>query len=111
MQTQEEQANLIQKGMDGILIFSQTEEELVGHICRGLQRLLQHQLSVKSDKLVFHQNTVSFLGFISSRQIEMYPEKVNVVLNWSVLTGHKQLQRSRLQCLANHLPRNMLSPP
>lgn len=60
----------------------------------GPQRLLHQNLYVKAEKCEFHTSTVSFLGFIVSRNtVSMDPEKVRAVKDWPTTSSHKQLQR------------------
>ncbi len=80
--------------LDDILIYSKSEEEHVQHVRRVLQRLLENQLFVKAEKCEFHKQSVSFLGFIvAPGSMQMDPEKVSAVTNWSTPTDRKQLQR------------------
>lgn len=52
--------------LDNILIFSKNEKDHVQHVRQVLQQLLENQLFVKAEKCEFHQQTISFLGFIVS---------------------------------------------
>ncbi len=76
-----------------ILIYSETYEEHVRHIRAVLKRLLQHQLYAKAEKCEFHQETISFLGYvISSGGVTMDEQKVRAVVNWPQPTTLKELQ-------------------
>ena len=48
----------------------------------------------KAEKCMFHEKTVTFLGFVVSEgNIRMDPGKVSVVLNWPTPNSVKQVQR------------------
>ncbi len=80
--------------IDDILIYSETYEEHVRHVRTVLKRLLQHQLYAKAEKCEFHQETISFLGYvISSGGVAMDEQKVQAVVNWPQSTTLKELQR------------------
>ena len=80
--------------IDDILIFSPDLKTHVQQVRQVLQRLLQHNLYVKAEKCEFHQASVSFLGFIISKnQLQMDPEKVKAVVEWPVPLDRKQLLR------------------
>ncbi len=80
--------------IDDILIYSETYEEHVRHVRTVLKRLMQHQLYAKAEKCEFHQETISFLGYvISSGGVAMDEQKVRAVVNWPQPTTLKELQR------------------
>ena len=54
--------------LDDILIFSPDEATHIQHVRSVLWRLLDHKLFVKAEKCEFHVTSVSFLGFIISRE-------------------------------------------
>ncbi len=59
-----------------------------------LQRLLENGLFVKTEKCVFHAQSVSFLGYIiSSEGVRMDPDKVKAVVDWPSPDSLKALQR------------------
>lgn len=67
--------------LDDILIFSDSPEEHVYHVCQVLQRLLENKLFVKAEKCEF--NSVSFLGYIvGSGQVKPDPAKIQAVADW-----------------------------
>ncbi|KAG5848674.1 hypothetical protein ANANG_G00101330 [Anguilla anguilla] len=79
--------------IDDILIFSKSVQEHVQHVRRVLQRLLENQLYVKAEKCAFHQESVSFLGFIIfAGGIQMDGGKVRVVSEWPIPKTRKDLQ-------------------
>ena len=80
--------------LDDILIFSPDETMHVQHVRQVLQHLLINQIFVKAEKCEFHVPSVSFLGFIVSKDnIEMDPTKVSAVTEWATPSTRKQLQR------------------
>ena len=59
-----------------------------------LQRLLENQLYVKSEKCEFHRSSVPFLGFvISAGAIEMDKQRVRAVVDWPQPTTRREMQR------------------
>ncbi|KAL0152283.1 hypothetical protein M9458_052006 [Cirrhinus mrigala] len=68
--------------IDDILIFSNSLSEHICHVRAVLQRLINHQLYAKEEKCEFHQDKVSFLGYIISAEgVAMDERKVNAVLS------------------------------
>ncbi|VDI78046.1 Hypothetical predicted protein [Mytilus galloprovincialis] len=66
--------------IDDILIFSETEEEHLGHIQQVFDRLRQHKLKLKLKKCNFLQNETNYLGFIISKDgLKPDPEKVKAI--------------------------------
>ena len=59
-----------------------------------LGRLLKHDLSVKAEKCLFFQQSVSFLGYrISTSGVEMESDCISAVRNWPTPTTVKEVQR------------------
>ncbi len=80
--------------IDDILIYSETYEEHVKQVRAVLKHLMQHHLYAKAEKCEFHQETISFLGYvISSGGVAMDEQKVRAVVNWPQPTTLKELQR------------------
>ncbi len=80
--------------IDDILIYSRSLREHVQHVRAVLRRLIDHQLYAKAEKCEFHQESVSFLGYvISSGGVAMEDQKVHTVVNWPQPTNLKELQR------------------
>ncbi|KAI2650029.1 Transposon Tf2-6 polyprotein [Labeo rohita] len=80
--------------IDDILVFSNTYADHVQHVRAVLQRLIQHKLYAKEEKCQFHQECVSFLGYIISPEgVAMDDTKVNAVRNWPRPKTLKELQR------------------
>ncbi len=78
---------------DDILIYSDSYEDHIKHVRSVLQRLITHQLYAKTEKCEFHQDTVSFLGYvISSGGVAMDERKVQSVVNWPRPVTVKELQ-------------------
>ena len=50
--------------LDNILIYSDSEEEHIRHICEVLRHLRQHNLYACTNKCFFHVQTVEYLGYI-----------------------------------------------
>jgi hypothetical protein len=68
--------------LDDVLIYSDSEEEHVGHVKWIMQRLLEARLYLKPEKCEFHKETVRYLGLIISTQgISMDEDKVETVRN------------------------------
>jgi len=68
--------------LDDILIYSDSEEEHVGHVKWIMQRLLEAGLYLKPEKCEFHKETVRYLGLIiSTKGISMDEDKVETVRN------------------------------
>ncbi|KAK3507782.1 hypothetical protein QTP70_000375 [Hemibagrus guttatus] len=80
--------------IDDILVYSTSMEEHVRHVREVLYRLQQHHLYVKLEKCEFHRTTVTFLGYMISRQgVEMDAVKLQVVTEWSIPIMVWELQR------------------
>lgn len=76
--------NILLVFLDGILIFSQSEEVHALHICW----LLQHPPEVKAEKCESEDSVVPGACHCTCSELE----KVNVVVNWPVPTWRKQFQ-------------------
>ncbi|KAI2667107.1 Transposon Tf2-6 polyprotein [Labeo rohita] len=80
--------------IDDILIYSDSYPEHVQHVRAVLQRLVQHQLYAKQEKCEFHQQSISFLGYIISPEgVAMDETKVSAVRDWPRPKTLKELQR------------------
>ncbi|KAK3571601.1 hypothetical protein QTP86_015335 [Hemibagrus guttatus] len=79
--------------IDDILVYSTSLEEHVHHVREVFSRLQQHRLFVKPEKCEFHQTTMSFLGYVITRQgVEMDVTKVQAVTEWPSPSTVKALQ-------------------
>lgn len=55
--------------------------------------LLQHKCFVNSEKCLFHQHTITFLGYVISNQgVEMDLSKVQAMADWPNPSTTKELQ-------------------
>ncbi len=80
--------------IDDILIYSTSLKDHVKQVRAVLRRLIDHQLYAKAEKCEFHQESVSFLGYvISSGGVAMDDKKIRNVVNWPQPTTLKELQR------------------
>lgn len=69
--------------LDDILIYSNDEMEHELHVKQVLQRLRDAGLQVDIKKTEFHVTRTKYLGFIvSTKGIEVDPEKVSAIVNW-----------------------------
>ncbi|KAK3506722.1 hypothetical protein QTP70_017705 [Hemibagrus guttatus] len=79
--------------IDNILVYSTSLEEHMRHVREVLSRLQRHRLFVKPEKCEFHQSTMSFLGYVITRQgVEMDVTKVQAVTEWPSPSTVKELQ-------------------
>jgi hypothetical protein len=79
--------------IDGILIFSNTEEEHEKHLGMVLEKLRSNQLYAKFSKCEFWLTEVTFLRHvISARGISVDPSKVKDVLNWMPPTNASDIR-------------------
>ena len=70
--------------LDDILIYSSNDIEHQEHVRKILQRLRDAGLQADIKKCEFNVKRTKYLGFIiSTKGIEVDPEKVSVVKNWS----------------------------
>ncbi|KAK3548098.1 hypothetical protein QTP70_004725 [Hemibagrus guttatus] len=80
--------------IDDILVYSTSLEEHVRHVRAVLSRLQQNHLYIKPEKCEFHRTTITFLGYVISRQgVEMDLTKLRAVTEWPNPTTIKDLQR------------------
>lgn len=78
---------------DDILIYSLSLESHVIHTKKFLSCLLKHQLYLKRVKCEFNISTISFLGYIISREDGAMDEaKVVTVTEWPIPKTIKELQ-------------------
>ena len=69
--------------LDDILIYSDSEEEHIRHVCKVLHCLQQHNLYARADKCFFHVQTVKYLGYIlSPSRLHMAANKIQVIQDW-----------------------------
>ncbi|SNX81296.1 related to Gag-pol polyprotein [Melanopsichium pennsylvanicum] len=80
--------------LDDFLIFSNNEEEHIGHVREVLERLQDNRLFAKLSKCTFHTDQVKFLGYIiKPGGIEMEPKKVRTIKEWPIPASIHNIQR------------------
>jgi hypothetical protein len=80
--------------MDDILVFSKDKNEYQEQVKRILEKLRQHQLSLKAKKCYFEKEEIEFLGLIISKKgIRMDPHKVKAITDWPIPTTKRKLQQ------------------
>jgi hypothetical protein len=90
--------------IDGILVYSRSEEEHEEHLRLALQKLRENRLYAKLSKCEFWMKQVAFLGHvISEGGISVDPSKVQDVLSWNVPTSVGDIQS--FLGLARYCPR------
>lgn len=79
--------------LDNILIYTNTMEEHVLLVHKGLEKLLAAKLFVKVSKCEFHRTELDYLGYrISKKRLRMNPKKVAAIMEWQTLETRKQVQ-------------------
>ena len=79
--------------LDNILIFTKTLEEHWEVVCKVLDLLQFHNLSLKPEKCEFEKTSIEYLGVvISQNSVMMDPAKVAGVSEWPTLTAKKEVQ-------------------
>jgi len=79
--------------LDDILVFSDTEEDHIGHVKEVLERLRQAKLYVKLSKCEFHKHDVEFLGYIVCPEgIKVDPSRVKTVQDWPMPTTVRDIR-------------------
>jgi hypothetical protein len=72
--------------LDGILVYSKSEEEHEHHLRMVLQVLREHQLYAKLSKRSFYQNIIHYLGhIISEKGIAVDLENIEAIKGWKTL--------------------------
>ena len=80
--------------MDDILVFSHDKDLHQKQVKIILQKLEDHQLSLKAEKCYFDKEEIDFLGLIISQKgIRMDPGKVKAVTNWPTPRTKRELQQ------------------
>ena len=80
--------------MDDILVFSKDKKQHQEQVKRILEKLREHQLSLKAKKCYFDNEEINFLGLIiTEKGIQMDPNKVKVVTTWPMPTTKRELQQ------------------
>ena len=79
--------------LDDILIFTKTLEEHRKVICRVMELVQQHGLSLKPEKCKFEKTSVEYLRVVVSHDsIKMDPAQVTGVSEWPTLSNKKEVQ-------------------
>ena len=80
--------------MDDILVFSKDKKQHQEQVKRILEKLRQHQLSLKAEKCYFDKEEIDFLGLtITEKGIRMDPNKVKAVTTWLTPMTKRELQQ------------------
>jgi hypothetical protein len=75
-------------------IVSKDKHEHQEQVKRILEKLRQHQLSLKAEKCYFEKEEIEFLGLIISKKgIRMDPHKVKAITDWLIPTTKRELQQ------------------
>ena len=70
--------------LNDVLIYSNCEEEYVGHIMWIIQWLLEAGLDLKPEKCKFEKEIIRYLGLvISTKGISLDEDKEETIQNWS----------------------------
>jgi hypothetical protein len=79
--------------LDDILIFSKNLENHRLHVAEVLKRLSDHNLVLKSSKCLFHQPSVSFLGFrLSGSGVSPESDKIKSIDEFPVPKTVKEIR-------------------
>jgi Reverse transcriptase (RNA-dependent DNA polymerase) len=69
--------------LNDILIYSKNKTDHVRHVTEVLKTLKRSEIRIQSEKCVFHQPKVEFLGFILLiEEVKIDPFKVEAVQKW-----------------------------
>src|SRR4051812_7242750 len=80
--------------LDDILIYSKNEEEHAEHLRMVLMKLREHRLYAMFSKCEFCLPEVTYLGHvITAKGIDVNPESVQAVLDWTPPESVKQVRR------------------
>ena len=78
---------------DDILIYSKTKEDHMSHLRLVTRVLQQEKLYINLKKCSFVTSAIVFLGFVvSAKGLDVDPDKVKVILEWSVPSTMQELQ-------------------
>lgn len=84
----------VQVYLDDIIIYSQDPDDHMQHVAEVLEILLEYNLLCKSEKCLYKQPSLQFLGhIISETGVSMDPAKVSSVWDWPIPACVKDLQR------------------
>ena len=78
--------------LDDVIIYSESDEEHVHHVRNIPEVLKQHKLYAKIQKCEFSKPSMTFVGFMVSRDgIGMDPAKVSAITEWPVPRSVKEV--------------------
>ena len=79
--------------IDDLIIFSDTLEQHESRLLQVLNRLKEYGLKLSSEKCMFFQTSVKYLGHIVSQHgVETDPQKIEALKTWPVPENLKQLR-------------------
>jgi hypothetical protein len=79
--------------IDGILVYSKSEEDHANHLRLVLETLREHQLYAKFSKCEFWLKEVGFLGHVlSARGVSVDPKKIQSVEDWEAPTTQTEVR-------------------
>ena len=80
--------------LDDVIIYSESDEQHVHDVRNILEVLRQHRLYAKIQKCEFSKPSMTFVGFMVSRDgIGMDPAKVSAITEWPVPRSVKEVQQ------------------
>ena len=86
----QEYLDLIAMGiLDDVIIFSELLAEHIPHVRSILEVLRQHKLYAKVEKCEFHEDQMTFVGYLVSKE---GTSKVYAILDWPTPTTVKEVQ-------------------
>ena len=86
-------SNILACHIDDVLVFGYDQSEHDSRLKAALQAIQQAGLTLNSDKCVFNQSCVSFLGYIiNSDGISQDPQKTKAITNMTPPTSVTQLR-------------------
>ena len=69
--------------LEDTIMYSETLEEHIVHVCQVLQRLSEAGLHLNRRKCEFHQTETTYLGLVIGRDgVRRQPEKVQAIQGW-----------------------------
>ncbi|GJP49851.1 hypothetical protein CLOM_g9009 [Closterium sp. NIES-68] len=79
--------------LDGILIYSKTQEQHLKDLEQVFQRLQEHRLITKGSKCEFLKSELEFLGHVVGADgIKIDPKKIKTIRDWKPPTNLQELQ-------------------
>ncbi|MBW0566342.1 hypothetical protein O181_106057 [Austropuccinia psidii MF-1] len=79
--------------LDGIMVFSKSEEEHVAQVSTALSRLTANNLFAKASKCLSHVSSVEYLGYVVySEGLKMDQATAHQIINWPPPKNLKALQ-------------------